>query len=70
MAFVLVQRFFTPQSGGLISKSAHPNGAYKLAGPGQWAQQNRIADAMDQPRRDDLDTTVTGPWLKRWSDGS
>jgi len=35
----------------------------------EWARQNRIADAMDQPRRDDLDTSVTGPWLKRWGDG-
>ena len=34
-----------------------------------WAEQNRIADAMDEPRRDGFDTTVTGPWLNRWSAG-
>ena len=33
---VLVQRFFATQSGGVIGKSAHPNGAYEFAGPGQW----------------------------------
>ncbi len=32
---VLVQRFFTTLSGGGIGKSAHPNGAYRFAGPGQ-----------------------------------
>ncbi len=32
-----------------------------------WARQNRIADAMDQKPADPLDTTVTGPWLHRWS---
>ena len=35
---VLVQRFFTTLSGGGIGKSAHPNGAYKFAGPGQGGQ--------------------------------
>ena len=30
---VLVQRFFTTQSGGGIGKPAHPNGVYKLAEP-------------------------------------
>ena len=32
-----------------------------------WARQNRIADAMDQKAVDPFDTTVTGPWLHRWS---
>ena len=32
-----------------------------------WAQRNRIADAMDQKAVDPFDTTVTGPWLTRWS---
>ena len=35
-----------------------------------WANQNRITDAMDQPRHGQFDTTVTGPWLKRWAAGS
>jgi hypothetical protein len=33
-----------------------------------WARQNRIADAMDQKTADPFDTTVTGPWLHRWTD--
>jgi len=33
-----------------------------------WAQRNRIADGMDHKRTDPFDTTVTGPWLHRWSD--
>jgi hypothetical protein len=32
-----------------------------------WARQNRIADAMDKKAVDPFDTTVTGPWLGRWS---
>ncbi|MHB8860841.1 MAG: phytanoyl-CoA dioxygenase family protein [Pirellulaceae bacterium] len=32
-----------------------------------WARRNRIADAMDQKAVDPFDTTVTGPWLHRWS---
>ncbi len=35
---------------------------------GAWRRQNRIADAMpERDPRDTLDTTVTGPWLDRWS---
>jgi hypothetical protein len=33
----------------------------------QWAQQNRIADAMDAKPVDPFAATVTGPWLHRWS---
>ena len=44
---VLVQRFFTTQSGGGIGKPAHPNGAYKLAGPGQ----PRLGEAAPRIRR-------------------
>ena len=32
-----------------------------------WGKKNRIADAMDQKATDPFDTTVTGPWLHRWS---
>ncbi len=32
-----------------------------------WARQNRVADAMDQKPADPFDTTVTGPWLHRWT---
>ena len=33
-----------------------------------WAAKNRIAGAMDKKAADPLDTTVTGPWLRRWAD--
>jgi hypothetical protein len=32
-----------------------------------WAKKNRIADAMDQKAADSFDSTVTGPWLRRWT---
>ncbi len=32
-----------------------------------WARKNRIADAMDKAAADPLDSTVTGPWLRRWA---
>ncbi len=32
-----------------------------------WARQNRIADAMDTKTADPFDSSVTGPWLHRWS---
>ncbi len=35
-----------------------------------WAHKNRIADAMDAKAADPFDTTVTGPWLHRWSRSS
>jgi hypothetical protein len=41
---VLVQRFFTTLSSGEIGNSAHPNGAYKLAGPGHPLQGNTSVD--------------------------
>ena len=31
-------------------------------------KKNRIADAMDQKAVNPFDTTVTGPWMHRWSD--
>jgi hypothetical protein len=33
-----------------------------------WAAKNRIADGMDEKPSDPFDTTVTGPWLHRWSE--
>jgi hypothetical protein len=33
-----------------------------------WARKNRIAEGMDQKPSDPFDTTVTGPWLHRWSE--
>jgi hypothetical protein len=32
-----------------------------------WARKNRIADAMDKKAVDPFDSTVTGPWLRRWA---
>ena len=33
-----------------------------------WAGKNRIAQGMDEKPSDPFDTTVTGPWLHRWSE--
>ncbi len=33
-----------------------------------WAAKNRVADAMDKKAADPFDSTVTGPWLRRWTD--
>lgn len=32
-----------------------------------WANKNRIADAMDDQAVDPFDTSISGPWLARWS---
>jgi len=33
-----------------------------------WAKKNRVADAMDMKASDPFDSTVTGPWLRRWAE--
>jgi hypothetical protein len=33
-----------------------------------WSKKNRISDAMDKKASDPLDSTVSGPWLHRWTD--
>ena len=33
-----------------------------------WGKKNRIADAMDRKAADPFDSTVTGPWLRRWTE--
>ena len=32
-----------------------------------WAGEDRHARVADKPHRDPFDTTVTGPWLRRWA---
>ena len=46
---VLVQRFSTTQSGGGIGKSAHPNGAFKFAGPAHQDTRSIISPVMSTP---------------------
>jgi hypothetical protein len=33
-----------------------------------WGRKNRIAGAMDKKATDPFDSTVTGPWLRRWAE--